>query len=82
MLTSHLITKVLMSSNTKPAIVLVHGAWHVPEHYSDFIQQLQHAGFEVFCPRLPTCDEVRRLAADMYSDAQEVRNQVIALADS
>lgn len=70
-----------MSSATKPAIVLIHGAWHVPEHYSEFIEQLQYAGFEVFCPRLPTCDEAQRLAADMYSDAQVVRNQVIALAD-
>ncbi|CAD6581883.1 MAG: hypothetical protein ASARMPREDX12_000692 [Alectoria sarmentosa] len=68
-----------MSSKVKPAIVLVHGAWHVPEHYSDFVQQLQQAGFEVFCPRLPTCDESKRLTADMFADAQVVRNQVVSL---
>ena len=70
-----------MSSKVKPAIVLVHGAWHVPEHYSDFIQHLQHAGFEVFCPRLPTCDEAKRPTADMFADAQVVRDQVISLID-
>lgn len=70
-----------MFPNVKPAIVLVHGAWHVPEHYSDFIQQLQQAGFEVFCPRLPTCDESKRLTADMFGDAQVVRNQIIPLID-
>ncbi|MCJ1385971.1 hypothetical protein MMC17_009096 [Xylographa soralifera] len=70
-----------MSSNVKPAIVLVHGAWHVPKHYDDFIQQLQHAGFEVFCPQLPTCDEARYLDADMFADAQVVRSQVIALVE-
>lgn len=70
-----------MSSKVKRAIVLVHGAWHVPEHYSDFIQHLQHAGFEVFCPRLPTCDEAKRPTADMFADAQVVRDQVISLID-
>lgn len=70
-----------MSSNVKPAIVLVHGAWHVPEHYSDFMQQLQKAGFEVFCPRLPTCEVTERLTADMFSDAKVVRSQVISLID-
>ncbi|MCJ1460752.1 hypothetical protein MMC28_011134 [Mycoblastus sanguinarius] len=70
-----------MSSNVKPAIVLVHGAWHVPEHYSDFVQQLQRAGFEVFCPRLPTCDERKRLNADMFGDAQVVQKQVISLIE-
>ena len=70
-----------MSSEVKPAIVLIHGAWHVPEHYSDFIQNLQHAGFEVFCPRLPTCDEAKLLTADMFADVQIVRDQVISLMD-
>ena len=70
-----------MSPKVKPAIVLVHGAWHVPEHYSDFIQHLQHAGFEVSCPRLPTCDEAKRPTADMFSDAQVVRDQVFSIID-
>lgn len=70
-----------MSSKVKPAIVLVHGCWHVPEHYSEFIQHLQHAGFEVSCPLLPTCDEAKRPTADMYADAQVVRDQVISLMD-
>ena len=70
-----------MSPKTQPAIVLVHGSWHVPEHYADFVQQLQQAGFEVFCPRLPTCDASKRLTADMFADAQVVRSQVISLID-
>ena len=60
------------SPTVKPAIVLVHGAWHVPEHYSDFIQHQQQAGFEVYYPRLPTCEEAKRLTADMFADAQVV----------
>ena len=72
---------IVMSSRVKPAIVLVHGAWHVPEHYSDFIQHLQDADFEVFCPRLPTCNEAKRLTADMFTDAQVTRDQVVSLLD-
>ena len=68
-----------MPSNTKPAIVLVHGAWHVPEHYTSFIQHLHQAGFDVLCPRLPTCDETKRLTSNMFSDAQVVRSQIISL---
>lgn len=71
-----------MSSDVKPAIVLVHGAWHVPEQYSDFIQHLQQAGFEVSCPLLPTCDGTKRLDGNMFGDAQVVRSQVISLIDN
>lgn len=71
-----------MSPNTKPAIVLAHGAWHVPQHYGHFIQQLQQAGFEVVCPLLPTCDETKRLNASMYNDAQVIRSHVISLLNS
>ena len=70
-----------MSLALKPTIVLVHGAWHQPSHYSTFIQQLQNAGFEVSCPLLPTCDETKRLTANMYSDVEAVRNQVTSLLE-
>ncbi|KAI4121543.1 MAG: hypothetical protein LQ338_006312 [Usnochroma carphineum] len=59
--------------------MLVHGAWHVLEHYTDFIQRLQKAGFEVHCPRLPTCDESKRPDADLLADVRTVRDQVMSL---
>ncbi|KAL9012452.1 MAG: hypothetical protein Q9173_002789 [Seirophora scorigena] len=64
---------------TKPAIVLVHGGWHVPAHYRTFQQGLQSAGFEVHCPLLPTCSAEQRPTADMYADARAVRDQITAL---
>ena len=70
-----------MSSKLKPAIVLVHGAWHVPAHYNDLIQQLQKGGFEVSCPLLPTCDETKRSTANMFSDVKVVRSHVTSLVD-
>ncbi len=75
------IERKAMSSNVKPAIVLVHGAWHVPEHYTDFIARLKHAGFDVSCPLLPTCDQSKRPDADLYADAHVVRDLVISLID-
>lgn len=38
-----------MASN-KPAIVLAHGAWHLPTHFSNVIENLQAAGYEVEAP--------------------------------
>ena len=70
-----------MSLNIKPAIVLVHGAWHVPEHYNLFIRKLQETGFDVFCPQLPTCNKSGRSNASLHSDAETVRSQVISLIE-
>ncbi|KAL8672150.1 MAG: hypothetical protein Q9168_003373 [Polycauliona sp. 1 TL-2023] len=63
-----------MENTFKPAIVLVHGAWHVPAHYSRFIERLRHIGFEVICPLLPTCDENKRATAGLYDDAKVVHD--------
>ena len=70
-----------MPSTTRPAIILVHGAWHVPEHYHTLIHQLQQAGFEVHCPHLPTCNPRKLFVANMFDDATLVRNQIIPLLD-
>lgn len=70
-----------MSSKTKPTIVLVHGAWHVPAHYIELIKLLGKAGFEVFCPLLPTCNDAKRLDSNLSSDAEFVRDRVISLVE-
>lgn len=70
-----------MAVHQKPAIVLVHGAWHVPQHYSSFIQLLQNEGFDVSCPLLPTCDEEKRLTADLSHDVAVIRDRVAALIE-
>ena len=70
-----------MSKDIKPAIVLVHGAWHVPEHYNILIDHLQQAGFEAFCPLLPTCDEAKRATADVHAYANTIRSQITSVID-
>lgn len=68
-----------MATNSKPVIVLVHGAWHVPQHYEDFLSLLEKEGFEVRCPHLPTCDEPTKPTASLYDDARRVRDLVADL---
>ncbi|KAH7236697.1 Alpha/beta hydrolase fold-1 [Fusarium redolens] len=36
------------------AVLLITGAWHVPEHYYELIQELESHGTRVICERLPT----------------------------
>ena len=68
-----------MAIHLKPAIVLVHGGWHVPQHYSDFTQLLENEGFDVFCPLLPTCDEEKNRNTDLSDDVAVIRDQVVTL---
>ncbi|KAL6720746.1 hypothetical protein ACLMJK_002671 [Lecanora helva] len=70
-----------MSPTPKPTIILVHGAWHTPTHYTTFIHTLQRANYSVSCPHLPTCDPTTRLSSSMYTDAQTIRNQILSLLD-
>ncbi|KAL9619434.1 MAG: hypothetical protein Q9160_005945 [Pyrenula sp. 1 TL-2023] len=68
-----------MPSIARPTIVLVHGSWHVPQHYDELVQKLQHAGFDVYCPLPPICDETKRLKSNMCSDVTLVRDLVKSL---
>ncbi|KAI1109412.1 Alpha/beta hydrolase fold-1 [Nemania sp. NC0429] len=43
-----------MDSEPKPVIILVHGAWHSPEVWTQVKVRLEAAGFEVYTPRLLT----------------------------
>ena len=70
----------------KPAILLLHGAWHVPQHHAAFISQLESRGFTVSCPRLPSCNDAsppnktldddvwcaRKVALDLMNRRQDV----------
>ncbi len=53
-----------MSSEKKPNIVLVHGAWADGSSWSDVIERLQALGFDVTSPQFPEtslADDVARL---------------------
>lgn len=41
----------LHSNDSKPVIVISHGAWHVPAHYEPMAKPLREAGFQVYVPQ-------------------------------
>jgi hypothetical protein len=43
----------------KPAILLITGAWHVPEHYAPLIALLRSYGYTVHCPLLPSNSQLQ-----------------------
>ncbi|KAI9723534.1 MAG: hypothetical protein M1828_004130 [Chrysothrix sp. TS-e1954] len=63
----------MTSPEAPPAIILCHGAWHVPEHYADLLNRLQRNGFETFCPLLPTCNGKRPPDALQHDDVSVIR---------
>ncbi|GAB1317923.1 AB hydrolase-1 domain-containing protein [Madurella fahalii] len=68
--------------NMKPAIVLIHGAWHVPDTYEKLATALRTIGYEVHVPRLPSVSEVRPPTAGLSADSELVRSVVENLANS
>jgi dienelactone hydrolase len=67
---------------SKPSIIIVPGAWHVPKSYSKINKALESAGFVVHIPDLPTMNGSRPPNADMYSDAAAIHTCAEKLADA
>ncbi|KAA8651682.1 hypothetical protein EYZ11_009275 [Aspergillus tanneri] len=63
----------------KPAVVLVHGAWHTPPNYRRYIDALMNQGFPVHCPALPSCSATRPPPASYEDDVAAVRRTVQSL---
>ncbi|KXS99665.1 hypothetical protein AC578_9885 [Pseudocercospora eumusae] len=47
-----------MENNEKPGVVLVHGAWHTPAHYSNVKEVLESQGYQVEAPQSPSSSTV------------------------
>ncbi|CAJ2512803.1 Uu.00g009220.m01.CDS01 [Anthostomella pinea] len=69
----------MSTSEIKPIIVIVGGAFHTPASYEKLSTALEAAGFEVHVPRLPTCNEARPPNADLTNDTQLVRGYMESL---
>ncbi len=69
-------------SGTKPAILIVHGGYQLPDTWSHFIDTLQAAGFQARCHRLSTCGDTRPPKASLADDVITIRNVAIELASS
>ncbi|KAI1478092.1 alpha/beta-hydrolase [Daldinia eschscholtzii] len=74
------VTAVMVIS--KPTLVIIHGAWHVPQSYSKLTKALKNAGYEVHVPRLPSANGARPPNADLSTDSDLVRSYVESLVDA
>ncbi|KJZ76530.1 hypothetical protein HIM_04259 [Hirsutella minnesotensis 3608] len=61
---------------TQNAILLITGAWHLPEHYHKLISGLEGKGLRVICERLPTNNGVVPPNKTIHDDVQFVKNIV------
>ncbi|KAF2104210.1 alpha/beta-hydrolase [Rhizodiscina lignyota] len=66
----------------KPTIVIVHGAWHHPEYFSTVGHSLESKGYEVVCPRLPTCNNAIPPDQTLSDDVALIRSTALKLADA
>jgi pimeloyl-ACP methyl ester carboxylesterase len=68
-------------AQTKPTILIIHGAWHHPAYFKDLNQQLQDHGYGVACPHLPTCSNDVPPKKLFKDDVAIVRDIATSLAD-
>ncbi|KAI9149956.1 putative hydrolase R7 [Paramyrothecium foliicola] len=68
-----------MSSTTpKPAILLVHGAWHRPAHYIKLVEALQNKSYDVRTPALATAGWNKAVSQASISDDVIIIRKVLA----
>ncbi|KAG8156512.1 hypothetical protein KVR01_013616 [Diaporthe batatas] len=68
-----------MSSNNKPTLVIIGGAFHTPASYGKLASALEASGFEVHVPRLPTCNGARPPNTGLEDDTALIRSYVESL---
>ena len=68
-------------SRFHPAFIIVPGAWHPPECYSDLITTLQEAGYSAIAINLPSLDTKSPETTSCSLDAEVIRAQILLLTD-
>lgn len=75
----------IQTNDSKPAIVISHGAWHVPAHYEPMAKPLREAGFKVFIPQHqsvgPTKDPGNALQNDAAALARIIEQNALLRRD-
>lgn len=67
------------TTTTKPTILIITGAFHVPEGYHKLTTALEAAGYEVHVPRLPSNNGKRPPNADLADDTALIRSYASSL---
>ena len=63
--------------SSKPTIVLVSGAFHIPAHFSELIKLLQAAGYKTVAEKNPSCDAANAFVQDVNADIAALRENVL-----
>ncbi|CEL09813.1 hypothetical protein ASPCAL12942 [Aspergillus calidoustus] len=63
-------------------VVLIPGAWHTPNHYSEFTNALRALGHEVHVPHLPSWNGARPKNANLKTNFDFIRTYVESLASA
>ncbi|CAG7981076.1 unnamed protein product [Penicillium nalgiovense] len=72
----------MTTSNTRPSILVIHGAWHHPDFYATFCKAFEDLGYETICPRLPTCNDDAPPTKKLADDVSLIRRTAQSLLDS
>lgn len=73
---------IVSTMSTKPTLLFVHGAWHVPESYAKLISALRAADFEVHAPRHLSMNQSRPPNANLTSDTELIRSYATSLVEA
>jgi pimeloyl-ACP methyl ester carboxylesterase len=68
-------------ADSKPTILIVHGAWHHPAYFSSMISLLEQQGYNVICPHLPTCNSDETPTKTLEDDVALIRTTALKLAN-
>lgn len=70
-----------MATHKPTSILIIHGAYFLPNAWHSFSDQLRQAGLVVDCPRLPTCADNRPPTATIKDDTAAVHQSAQRLID-
>jgi pimeloyl-ACP methyl ester carboxylesterase len=72
----------MASSDKKPTLIIVHGAWHRPIHFQLVTAELHKHGYKTIAPALPSVDKAPDfLVADSTEDIDAVRAAILSELD-
>jgi dienelactone hydrolase len=67
----------MTSNQTRPVIVIIPGAWHVPAHYAYLALKLNSAGYTVDCLELSCTNDEKDLPENTWTeDISIIRNAI------
>lgn len=72
-----LTASIPLENPENPTIVLVPGAWHLPQHYFRLKDLVERAGYDFISQKNPSCGSLNPNAESAAKDAAYIRDQVL-----